>query len=321
MCATNNITMKKRFLHLIIILVLSCTSIQAQNISVNCIRDAINGWQSLRGVALGEACGNLAWYGHNGYSYQDLRQNIIDVLLNIYKQQQRIDYISIANNGNYVFVHNNGGCWSALGSQDFYNALNDLLNSGGLRSATVNSSNQYFIVGKNGSIRTNVDNWRNFYNTEKQRLGNIKTAWCNDYAIVICFERGYSYYGQMPISVRNDLNGLDWAPDVIQFEKNGNVVAAQENGRYFYRLNNYSLMDYSQMTGNYPGGQTVAPAPVYPTPVYPTTNPCGVCNSTGRCSGCNGTGISPNHAPGIVAKCGYCGGSGRCATCGGKGYH
>ena len=47
--------------------------------------------------------------------------------------------------------------------------------------------------------------------------------------------------------------------------------------------------------------------------------PCGVCYQTGKCSFCNGTGISRNHAPGIIAKCGACGGTGKCSSCGGDG--
>ena len=51
------------------------------------------------------------------------------------------------------------------------------------------------------------------------------------------------------------------------------------------------------------------------------SNPCRVCNQTGKCSTCNGTGISPNHAPGRIVSCGACGGTGRCSTCHGSGYH
>lgn len=47
--------------------------------------------------------------------------------------------------------------------------------------------------------------------------------------------------------------------------------------------------------------------------------PCGVCHETGKCSYCYGKGISPNHAPGIIATCGACNGTGRCSTCKGEG--
>lgn len=94
-------------------------------------------------------------------------------------------------------------------------------------------------------------------------------------------------------------------------------------GRYIGDLNDTEWLSYtmegstnpSNSGSNYNGGYVPYNPYIY------GNNPCGVCSSSGRCLQCNGSGISRNHAPGIVARCGYCGGTGYCATCGGRGYN
>lgn len=81
----------------------------------------------------------------------------------------------------------------------------------------------------------------------------------------------------------------------------------------------YTPFWYDSGNSNPPGSSS---SPVYVTPaspVVPQVQQCGVCHGTGRCSICGGSGISPNHAPGIIAKCGGCGGTGLCPTCSGRG--
>lgn len=87
-----------------------------------------------------------------------------------------------------------------------------------------------------------------------------------------------------------DLNDTEW----VSFKNTGNSPSAPSN---------------------YGGGY------VPYVPQAPQQNPCGVCNQSGRCSICGGSGLSPNHAPGILARCGGCGGSGKCPTCGGRGWY
>lgn len=92
-------------------------------------------------------------------------------------------------------------------------------------------------------------------------------------------------------------------------------------GRYIGNLNDTEWVAFyntGAQSSNNGGGANYY---VLPTPQTPTTNPCGVCSSSGKCSTCYGRGISPNHAAGIYANCGACGGTGRCSTCRGLGYY
>lgn len=90
-------------------------------------------------------------------------------------------------------------------------------------------------------------------------------------------------------------------------------------GSYISDIPNVGWVSYT-MTGASQPSTIVPDVPYIMTPSY-GNNQCGVCYGSGRCSTCGGTGISPNHAPGIIAKCGACGGTGRCNTCSGRGYH
>lgn len=100
-------------------------------------------------------------------------------------------------------------------------------------------------------------------------------------------------------------------------------------GRWINDWNNTPYVSYD-MTGSAPApAPTPAPTPAQPSytpsyipiPVVPQQTTCVMCGGTGNCSICYGRGISPNHAPGIIAACGGCGGSGRCSTCYGKGWY
>lgn len=93
--------------------------------------------------------------------------------------------------------------------------------------------------------------------------------------------------------------------DLIKYyEYNGNVRFVEINKS-------------APSSGNSAGGGYVP----MPQPQQQQTEMCRVCSGSGKCSNCHGSGISPNHAPGIVARCGACSGSGKCTTCHGLGHH
>lgn len=308
-----------------IVLAMTCITVSGQNFSMDGIRRSVSDWGALRGCALGESRGAIAWCQDNAYSYVNLDNKIGSMIKEIHDAGQSIDYVSLADNGNYVIVGNNGSRWYALGPQAFYDALNDVMNNGGIKSASIDIFNHYFVLGKNGSIRTDVDAWRNFYNREKARLGEGRSAWTNGNVLIVCFDRGVSYWGYIPSNVDSKLKELTFVPDMVQVGKCGNYVFACNNGLSWYNLSDYGRSDYVQTVGRFPGANPTnsggSSTVIVPAGTYPTTNPCGVCSSTGRCLQCNGTGKSPNHASGIIANCGYCGGTGRCGTCGGRGYN
>ncbi len=296
----------------------------AQHYDLGAIRNAINGWNSLQGCAFGESRGTVAWYGSNGYQYVNLNDNIGRIIQDINRNSHSIDYISLADNGNYAIISNNGNNWHAMGPQAFYDELNSVVNNGGIKSATIDINNNYFIIGKNGTIKTNVDSWRSFYDSQKSSMGEGRSAWSSGQALVVCFDKGVKYIGTVPTDFYSKINELTFVPDVAQFGKCGNYVFSTKGGLSWYRINDYNRYDSAPCVTWYPTapGTSSPSTGYYPvTPSVPTTYPCGVCNSTGRCLKCNGTGIGPNHAPGIIANCGYCGGTGRCGTCHGRGYN
>lgn len=294
-------------------------NIMAQTYDLSCIRNAINSWQSLQGCALSSSSA-IAWYGGNGYQYANLNNDIGNILQELNRNRENIDYISLADNGYYVIISKNGRKWHALGPQHFYDELNYFINNGGIRSASIDQFGHYFILGNNGTVRTDLSHWLNFYNSQKRTMGEAKSAWVyNSSTIVICFDNGVTYMGPAPITFYNKIRNIDFAPDVAQFQKCGNYVLACKNGRSEYNLNNYNPTDYVQSIScnmNAPS----APVYNYPSQTAPTSYPCGVCAQTGRCLQCNGTGVSV-HASGIMARCGYCGATGVCPTCHGRGYN
>ncbi len=295
----------------------------AQNYDLSVFRKGVDSWPSLRGCAFGETRGVVAWYSSNGYRYAYADQKVRDILSQVNSNSQYIDYISLADNGNYVIISENGKRWHARGPQSFYDALNSVADNGGIKSATIDINNHYFIIGKNGTIKTNYDSWRSFYNSHKSSMGEGRSAWSNGNAFVVCFDRGVKYMGEVPVNVCEKLNEIDFIPDFVQFGKCGNYTISTNKGRAKYRIEDFGRYDKAPCINLLPASGTVPSTPGYypSTPSVPTTYPCGVCNSTGRCLKCNGTGIGPNHAPGIIANCGYCGGTGRCGTCHGRGYN
>lgn len=311
-------------IYLFLAMIMACSEVSAQTYDLSPVRNAISRWQALRGCAFGESRGVLAWYGTNGYQCASIYNQISNIIEEINSKKRYIDYVSLADNGNYVIISNNGNTWHACGPTEFFNALNETANNGGIKSATIDQFNCYFILGRNGSVKTNNDSWRTFYNTKKQSMGGGRSAWSSGGALVVCFDKGVDFIGTVPTVFYNKIKELDFVPDFAQFGKSGNYVFSTNGGRSVYRLNNYGKYETAPgitVTPSVPVNNNPSPAYYPVTPTMPTTYPCGVCNSSGKCLHCGGTGISRNHAPGIVANCGYCGGTGLCPTCGGKGYN
>lgn len=312
-------------LPLLLIFMAMTLSVMAQYQDLSSLSASIDDWPSLRGCAFSERGGTVAWYGTNGYHYYGVPENVRNIIKEINAKQHYIDYISLADNGNYVIISNNGSSWHARGPQSFYDALNAVCDSEGISSATIDVNSDYFILGCNGMIRTNNDGWRSFYNSKKSTMGEGRSAWSNGNAFVVCFDKGVGFFGTVPANFYSQIQEIDFVPDFAQFGKCGNYVLATKGGRARYRVKSFNVTDsYGNIYMAPSSGNSGNTSPGYvptPAPTLPTTYPCGVCSQTGRCLKCGGTGIGPNHAPGIIAKCGYCGGTGVCPTCHGKGYN
>lgn len=159
------------------------------------------------------------------------------------------------------------------------------------------------------------------------------------------FNNGCTFVGQrMAFYTNSQLTSLTYAgtltyPDgtkVISaggsfdqnFAANGSFGVEKDGQMYFYNFRNGHMQDQFTPTNRYIMvnnhiefiSDTSTSVPYVPAPVHnQEIFRCSVCHETGKCSFCYGKGISPNHAPGIIAACGACNGTGKCTNCKGEG--
>lgn len=199
------------------------------------IRDAIIDWGECRNVAITETNGDLALYGDNGYAYDQIPVSLADAMEELRNEDSFIDDITLTEDGNWVILYDNNGIhWSNIppsleSKLRTYNEDNEVITS-----VTFNDKGDWIVISKDfySSSDESLTSW---LKEGAREYGVLWAACITDDAIVVVYEKGYKFYGDVPNDLRDALQ--ETTMDVYRIKIAGTAwFFADKYGRYDYKM-------------------------------------------------------------------------------------
>ncbi len=226
----------KKMHALLAILLFACTNVVVAQNSRQYIKDAINGWGSCRNVAITLTGGDLALNETNAYSYSSIPDGLATEIKDLHAEGEYIDDVQLTEDASWLVLYgNNGLVWHnipyALEKKlRQYNEANEVITS-----VTFNDEGEWIVITKENiaSSSTAIDD---LVRDGLEKYGVLWSAHLTDDGLVLCFERGYKFRGNVPDNVREKLKETDIDVYRIKFLSDGAYFIADKNGKYSYYM-------------------------------------------------------------------------------------
>lgn len=228
--------MKKslKFLLLFTVLFSVWPTLQAQS-SREYIRNAIKGWGECRNVAITKTNGDVALYGKNGCARSHVPRGLDEALSQLNRDGEYIDDVQLTENGRWLVLYGDNG----LKWNDIPYSLEKKLreyNSNGevITSVTFNDYGDWLIISTEhiSASDSRVQEW---LAEGMDRFGGVLTACMTDEGLVVVFEGGYRFLGDIPDDLEYALKNTSW--DVYRLKIAGTAwFFADKDGRYRYNM-------------------------------------------------------------------------------------
>ncbi|MCM1292519.1 MAG: hypothetical protein NC111_00980 [Bacteroides sp.] len=230
----------KKLLRPLIVAIVSMITISgfSQANSRQYIRESIKGWGECRNVAITKRNGDVALYGStgSGYSCSDVPIGLKNALKQLHDDDQYIDDVQLTDNGSWLVLYGkNGMRWYGV-PEDLesylYKANND---DETITSVTFNDAGDWIMISDE-YIRASSDALRDWISEGMEDLGKVYAACVTDDAVVVVFEEGFRYYGNIPDGLKKALN--DTNIDIYRLKVSGSswFFADRTGKRYNYHM-------------------------------------------------------------------------------------
>jgi hypothetical protein len=200
------------------------------------LKEKIETWGSCKSVAMTLTGGDVALYGKNGWAGVRIPIEMSNRLDELNEQNVLIDDVQITENGAWLILYgNNGLAWNGI-SYSLEKKLKEFNNRGEvITSVAFNDAEDWIIIGtENISASSNKiyelveDGMRNY--------GGLWAAHLTDDGLVLCYERGYKFFGNVPNTLRNKLETTTLNVFRVKFLSDGAYFIADRNGKFAYYL-------------------------------------------------------------------------------------
>lgn len=206
----------------------------AQSNSREYVRNTIKRWGECRNVAITKTNGDVAIYGStgSGYACKDVPSTLAKTLRQLRDDNQYIDDVQLTENGNWLVLFGKNGIR--------YNGIPDDLkltlqkareNDEVITSVTFNDAGDWIVISEE-YVRSSGDNLQEWLQEGMQEFGGVFAACVTDDAVIVVFEQGYKYYGNVPPSLLEILS--ETTVDVYRLKiSGGSWFFADRTGKNF----------------------------------------------------------------------------------------
>ena len=199
------------------------------------IREQIHQNGECRNVAITETNGDLMLYGRNGWAGTGLPQGLSTALNELNKNSEYIDDVQLTEQGRWLILYgDNGFRWKNIPYSlerklREFNDKNEVITS-----VTFNDAGDWIVITTNyyTSSDSRINDWLKEGNVTH---GLLWAACVTGDAIVAVYAEGYRFLGNVPQSLKTELNKTQL--DVYRLKISGTAwFFADKNGNYQYRM-------------------------------------------------------------------------------------
>ena len=199
------------------------------------IREQIRSKGECRNVAITKTNGDLMLYGRNGWAATGCPRSLTDAITKLNKDNEFIDDIQLTEEGRWLILYGNNGIqwhdipYSLERKLREYNSKGEVI-----YSVTFNDAGDWIVITEKyySSSDSRISDW---LKEGENRHGELWAACVTDDAIVAVYAYGYSFFGEVPYSLKEALRKTNL--DVFRLKIAGNAwFFADKNGRYNYNI-------------------------------------------------------------------------------------
>ncbi|MBP3547803.1 MAG: hypothetical protein J6J64_03925 [Alistipes sp.] len=199
------------------------------------IKDAIDEWGECRNVAITKYNGDIALYGRNGYSAQNIPDDLMDAIKELHERSEYIDDIQLTEDGNWLIIYGDNGLYYRGITKSLERAITDFHDDGEtITSVTFNDDGDWIVISTE-HIQASDSELQDWLGEGIEEYGQLWAACITEEAVVAVYEGGYKFWGDVPSSLKQALR--ESSLDVYRLKIAGSSwFFADSDGNYHYNM-------------------------------------------------------------------------------------
>ncbi len=200
------------------------------------IRDQIEEWGECKNVAMTLTGGDVAIYKTNGWAAQGAPVAMTNKFKELNKTNNLIDDIVLTEKGSWLILWGNNGI-SSYGTPSGlfpklqkWNDENEIITS-----VTFNDNGDWIAITKT-KYSASSEKVMNYIRDGENKYGEFWAAHLTNDGMVLCFERGYKFLGNVPSNLKKKLEETKMNVFRIKFLSDGSYFIADFKGNYAYNM-------------------------------------------------------------------------------------
>ncbi len=169
------------------------------------IRKQISLHGQCRNVAITKYNGDLMLYGRNGWAASGCPSGLTDALDKLNDQEEFIDDVQLTDQGRWLILYgDNGVMWSNI-PYSLERKLREYNSDGeSITSVTFNDDGDWIVITTEhiSSSSSSIQEWMA---DGMDDYGGVYAACVTDDAIVVVYEDGYRFFGNIPSDLKSNL--------------------------------------------------------------------------------------------------------------------
>jgi len=195
------------------------------------VKNCIDRWGSCRNAAITDRGGDIAFVGTNKCAYDRIPTSLARQIDNLNDSAFFINDVQLSEKGRWFISYGDGRMrWHRIPSM-LKNCLYELMaDRHVIRSVTFNDHSDWIVVYDNGLVRSSfirIDDW---VNEGVRKHGALRFAQINNEGMILAFERGYMYLGNVSQKLKDALREADFDVTVIKFTPEGAYFFGDRKG-------------------------------------------------------------------------------------------
>lgn len=198
------------------------------------IKKNIQQWGSCRNVTITDTGGDIALNYKNQYAFSNIPSGLARAIKELHDDGELIDDIQLTEGGSWLILYgNNGFRWSGI-PDDLEDELREYNSNGEVvTSVTFNDQGDWIMISTEhvSTSSSNVDDW---IEDGIQTYGSLWAAHLTNDGVVLCYDGGYRYYGNVSERLKKALAASRYDVYRIKFTSRGSYFFADKKGHYSY---------------------------------------------------------------------------------------
>ena len=195
------------------------------------IKNCIDKWETCRNVAITDKGGDIAFVGTNKCAYDRIPTNLAKQIDNLNDSAYYINDIQLSEKGRWFISYGDGLMrWHKIPAM-LKSCLYELIaDRHTIKSVTFNDHSDWIVVYDNGQVRSSFTRMEDWVSDGSAKHGTLRFAQINNEGMILAFERGYMYLGNVSQKLKDALREATFDVTVIKFTPEGAYFIGDQKG-------------------------------------------------------------------------------------------